>query len=216
MQKLEPLQGSGTGSYLFFALLMIGIVGCVGYGVLSEASGGGGDATESRLITVLVLCPVLFIGGIFLLFAIKSSYSNYKAPNADVFVSSNPLMLGDEFTVNYQQGFRGGATLNSIRYDFIFRESATYTQGTDTYTVHHDVVMNTFELPAQRLSGGESLQTQFTFQVPPTAMHSFHANDNKLRWIIRAKIDIQGWAHYENEYEITVLPMKRELVTQGF
>ena len=214
MQKLEPLKGSSARSYLFFALLMNGIVGCVGYGILTEASDG--DATEDRLIAVLVLCPVLLIGGIFLLLAIRSSLGSYKAPKADVFVSNNPLMLGDEFTVNYQQAFRGSATLNSIRYDFIFRESATYTQGTDTYTVHHDVVMNTYELPAQRLSGGDPLQTQFTFQVPPTAMHSFHADDNKLRWIIRAKIDIEGWADYENEYEVTVLPLKRELVSQGF
>ena len=214
MQKLEPLQNSATTFFLFFALLWNGITGAIGCGIFFSVTSDNNQGIE--LAAILTLLPFLGIGMIFMLLAIRSSLGVLKAPNANVLISGNPLMLGDAFTVNYQQRFRGGVTLNSIRYDLIFRESATYTQGTNTYTVHHDVVMNSFEMPAQRLSGGEPLQTQLSFQVPPSAMHSFHANNNKLRWIIRAKIGIEGWPDYEREYEFAVLPLRRESITQGF
>lgn len=214
MQKLEPIQGSSTSFFFCFALFWNGIIGFIGCGIFFGSTSENSQGVE--MTALLVLIPFLLVGGIFMLLAIRSGFAAYKAPNAEVFISGNPLMLGDQFTVNYQQRFRGGVTLKSARYDLIFKESATYTQGTNTYTVHHDVVMNTYEMPAQRISGGEPLQAQLNLQVPPTAMHSFHANNNKLRWIIRAKIEIEGWPDYEREYEFTVLPMKREAVSEGF
>jgi hypothetical protein len=37
-------------------------------------------------------------------------------------------------------------------------------------------------------------------------MHSFEATRNRLRWLIKVKVEIKGWPDFDDEYAIQVLP----------
>jgi len=58
----------------------------------------------------------------------------------------------------------------------------------------------------QHFDGGESFSDNRRLLIPRGAMHSFEANRNKLRWLVKVKVEIKGWPDYEDEYVLKVLP----------
>jgi hypothetical protein len=114
--------------------------------------------------------------------------------------------VGETFTVDYQQTFRVATQVQLMRLSLILRESATYQRGTDTVTVTHDHFVQTYDLPPRHMSAGEMFQDRRQFQIPPSGMHSFAANRNKLNWLIKVSVQIPGWPDFADEFSLTVPP----------
>ena len=76
----------------------------------------------------------------------------------------------------------------------------------DTVTVTHEHLVQEYEEPPRRFQAGEALTQQRQFQVPRQGMHSFSANRNKLEWFIRARVEMNGWPDFIEEYPLSVQP----------
>ena len=199
MQELRPAssQRYGRGCLVFFALIWTGFA--LFWTLMAFRSGGG-------------FVPLL-VGGLFTLLGIGMMVGAFwrtiagaKVAPPRLTVSTTTLRPGEEFSVQYDQSFRMASEVMDNRVDLVFRESATYTQGTDTRTDTHDEIVDFFEGPIQRYEAGESMQERSKFQIPSDAMHTFVGSNNKLQWLIRVRVDVQGWPDTVQEYELSVLP----------
>ncbi len=150
--------------------------------------------------------PFIAIGVLLLAGGLWRTFASLKVAPPQVSVSKNELRPGERFSVIYSQRFRMPARLQDCRIELLFRESATYRQGTDTRTDTHEQVLDFFEGPAGDFEAGSEVRRDGMLQIPSDAMHSFEASNNKLEWFVRVHIDIQEWPDMIELYDLTVLP----------
>jgi hypothetical protein len=218
MQKLQQSSGCAKYGILFFGLLWTGI-SCFTIIPIIAASGGAGlslaalNEPAALLGALGTLAFPLGFGGCFLLIGLLITLAGLRPIIAgtrvsppEVQVSSTNLRSGDEFTLSYQQTFKAASDVERITMQLILRESATYRRGTKTVTVTHDHIVQAFETPARHFEGGETFNDMKRLVIPRGAMHSFEARRNKLRWLLKVKVEIKGWPDYEDEYVLKVLP----------
>ena len=214
MQKLQRPAGSGIGKYFFliFGVLWTGITCCVTIPIIVGAGGVGFTAGEPLAILSSIGFPLIFavcfggIGVVFIVLGLRPIIAGARVSPPDIGISSTNLRSGDDFTLSYQQTFKGAADVTQFSIQLVLRESATYRRGTDTVTVTHDYLIQNFELAEKRFESGETLSQNLRWAIPRGAMHSFEANRNKLRWLIKVKVGMKGWPDYDDEFEIKVLP----------
>jgi hypothetical protein len=132
--------------------------------------------------------------------------SRLRVTPPQVSLSKDQLRPGEQFVLSYQQDFRSPVEVNQAMIRLVLRESARYRRGTNTYTATHEHVIHEFQLPAKRYEAGESLSDRHTLEIPPDAMHSFEASNNKLLWLITVHVGVKGWPDFKEEYGLTVLP----------
>lgn len=161
--------------------------------------GGGGW-------TWLFGVPFIAIGLLMLAGGLWRTVASLKVAPPQVSVSKTELRPGERFSVVYLQRFRLPAMLQDCRIELLFRESATYRQGTDTRTDTHEKVYDFFDGPAGQFEAGAEARRDGTLQVPADAMHSFEASNNKLEWFVRVHVDVQEWPDMVELYDLTVLP----------
>ncbi len=121
-------------------------------------------------------------------------------------ISARQAKSGDTLDLVYEQKFKARTNVKTLQMQVVLREKATYTQGTDTYTVSHDHVMQDISLPPQVFRRGEHLQRNWKINIPSNAMHTFKANNNNLLWLILIKLEFNRNMKSNYESEITVLP----------
>jgi hypothetical protein len=155
--------------------------------------------------------PFIAIGLVLIVVSLWRTVSAIKVAPPQVSVSKTQLRPGESFSVSYVQRFRLPTTLQDCRVELVFRESATYTQGTDTRTDTHDKVMSFFDGPAGSFEAGSEVRRDGNFQIPVDAMHSFESQNNKLQWLVRVHVDVQEWPDMIEAYDLTVLP-ERSLI----
>jgi hypothetical protein len=146
------------------------------------------------------------IGFAILLFTFWRRFAVFKVGKPELSLSKMILRLGDAVSVSYDQTFNRVSDVQHINVDLVFRESATYTRGTDTTTDTHEKIIDTYESPGRLFQAGETFQQDYTFTIPADAMHTFLAEHNKLQWFIRLWINVTGWPDLREEFEIQVLP----------
>jgi len=120
--------------------------------------------------------------------------------------SSPTFRVGDSFKMTYEHTLRQSVNVQSFTVELIFREVATYQQGTDTRTVTHNHVIDSFEQPAGRYQSGHIWHETFEMTIPADGMHSLDVRRNKLMWIVKILIKIPKLPDFVEEYELTVLP----------
>ena len=198
MQRLRASSSSqaGRGCILGFALFWLGF--SVLWTVMAWRSGAGFGA--------LFGVPFILIGVAMIVGAFWRTIASVKVASPTVHVSKEMVRMGESFSVTYEQSFRMPSDVLDSKVELIFRESATYQQGTDTRTDTHDEIVDFFESPAKRFERGEKSHESGTFKIPPDAMHSFDQPKNKLLWIVRVHVDVKDWPDITEEYEIQVLP----------
>ena len=186
----------GRGCILFFAIFWIGFSSL--WTFLAWRGGGG----------YMWLFGVPFIAIGLLLFAgsLWRTFSALRVAPPEVSISRTKLRPGERFNVAYVQRFRLPTTLQDCRVELVFRESATYTQGTDIRTDTHENVESSFDGPAGSFEAGAEVRRDGDFQIPTDAMHSFNARHNKLEWFVRVHVDIQEWPDMIELFDLTVLP----------
>lgn len=152
--------------------------------------------------------PFIAIGIFLIVSSLWRRFAGLKVAPPEVSVSRTELRPGESFSVTYVQRFRLPTTLQDCRVELIFRESATYTQGTDTRTDTHEQVIMFFEGAAGHFDAGSEVRRDGTLEIPADAMHSFVGRHNKLQWFVRVLVDVQEWPDMIELYDLTVLPEK--------
>jgi hypothetical protein len=146
--------------------------------------------------------------GVGLLFAVvKKFLAAAKLHRPRITVSMQPLLLGEEFTGRFEQMAKSHANINRVSVKLVCRETATYRAGTNTTTVHKDVLTEEAELPdLERADPITPLQGEFRFRIPDDAMHCFEASNNRIEWLIETHTDVQGWPDYKASFALAVAP----------
>lgn len=154
------------------------------------------------LFAVIFLVPGLLILG----YAATVYYSRSRLGKPDVTLSNSTLRVGESFTVNLLHTFKSDVQIDRLEVQLVFRETATYQQGTDTRTVTHEDIYENYELPGGQYQSGQFIQETYTMQIPPDAMHTLNVRRNRLQWFVRVRAAIPKLPDYVDEYELTVLP----------
>lgn len=155
----------------------------------------------------------LAIIGFIIFFAIsggRQMWTNYRVGKPNVMLSKQTAVLGDRITVNLDNTFKRDVTLEQLTIKLIFREAATYQQGTDTRTVTHDHVIAQHEKLGGNYQGGSFLSEQVEFQIPRDGMHTLKVRRNTLRWLVEIEMHIPKAPNFKQAYEIEVLPQLAE------
>ena len=198
MQRLRSSSSNkiGRGCILGFGVFWLGF--SVLWTVMAWRAGAG--------LGALFGIPFILIGVAMVIGAFWRTIASVKVAAPLVHVSKDRVRIGENFSVSYEQSFRMPSDVLDSKVELIFRESATYQQGTDTRTDTHEEVIDFFESPAKRFEGGEKSHESGTFKIPIDAMHTFDQRKNKLQWFVRVDVDVQDWPDMVEEYEIHVLP----------
>jgi hypothetical protein len=153
------------------------------------------------------------IGGIFVLiglliflYTLLLLYTRRRVGKPDIMLSSTTLRIGETFDYNLTHQFKNSVQADKITVKLIFRETATYQQGTDTKTVTYDHVIQTFEEPGRHFKAREFLQLNYKMQIPYNGMHSLEVRRNKLEWFVIFELDIPRLPNFTEQIKLTVLP----------
>ena len=163
---------------------------------------GNEDTTFTIVGTVFVLVGL----AIFLIGAL-SYYTRLRIGKPEITISEQMLRVGESFTVNFFHSFKSGAQVDNIRLELVFRETATYQQGTDTRTVTHNHIIAEFEEPGGRFQAGHLIQKNYDLQIPPDSMHTLKVRRNKLEWFVRFSMKVPRLPDFSEEYELEVVPV---------
>ena len=162
---------------------------------------------EGPLI-LLTLLPFVFVGLGISIYLMAHRYSRARLGQPELLISSETLRLGESFTVNLMHTFKQNVTVDHIKLQFLFRETATYKQGTNTRTVIHNEMIEAFEMPGGPYRAGQMVQQSFTWQIPADGMHTVNVMRNKIQWFVRLDVGIPKLPDYIDEHELIVLPEK--------
>lgn len=158
--------------------------------------------------------PFIIFGAVFvliglaiLLFGALSYYTRLRIGKPEITISEQMLRVGETFTVNFFHTFKSSVQVESIRLELVFRETATYQQGTDTRTVTHNHIISEFEEPGGHFQGGHFIQKNYDLQIPPDSMHTLKVRRNNLEWFVRFSMKIPRLPDFTEEYELEVVPV---------
>ena len=163
---------------------------------------GNEDTTFTIFGTVFVL-----VGLAIFLFGALSYYTRLRIGKPEITISEQMLRVGESFTVNFFHSFKSGVQVESIRLELVFRETATYQQGTDTRTVTHNHIIAEFEEPGGHFQSGHLIQKNYDLQIPPDSMHTLKVRRNKLEWFVRFSMKVPRLPDFSEEYELEVVPV---------
>ncbi|TFH37815.1 MAG: hypothetical protein E4G99_01435 [Anaerolineales bacterium] len=200
MQTLKPTKTStrGRGILLFFAIFWTGF--SLVWTFLAWRGGGGAMA--------LFGVPFILIGLSLLVGSIWRKIAGVKIAPPSISVSNAKPALGETIRVNWEMGFRTKVVLLDGRVELVYRESASYTQGTDRRTDTHERIEDFFELPVGEMEANRKVQGSGDFVIPEAGMHSFKAENNQLEWLLRLRLNTQDWPDLVDEFALDVQARK--------
>jgi hypothetical protein len=200
MQTLKPSasEKSGRGCLMLFALFWLGFSLIWTY--MAWRGGGGAMA--------LFGVPFILIGLFLILGAMWRNIAGVKIAPPVLSVSNPSPSLGETIRVKWELRFRTKTMLQDGRVELLFRESASYTQGTDRRTDTHESVEEFYELDIGEMEAGKELHGQHEFIIPADGMHTFKAENNRLEWFLRVRLNAMEWPDLADEFELNVQPKK--------
>ena len=148
----------------------------------------------------------VLIGVGLLIFAGLRIYTRFRLGKPIITFSQPILRVGDSFTMTYEHTLRQNVDIQAFTVELLFREIATYQQGTDTRTVTHNHVIDTFEKPGGQYHKGHIWHENFEMTIPADGMHTLDVRRNKLKWIVKVQINIPRLPNFVEEYELIVQP----------
>lgn len=195
--KPQPKKFNFVGCFLIIAAGFILLAASVILRTLNPETDVGSLICYGILI--LVLLALAGYGGL-------RWYARSRAGVPQFTLSTETLRVGETFTAMFRQEVRRGITIDKILVELVFRETATYQQGTDTRTVTHNHVIESHDLPGGVFHSGQIIEQNFSFQIPLNSMHSLEVRRNKLSWLLTVKVVIPKLPDINQTHELTVLP----------
>jgi hypothetical protein len=196
--QLSPF-GKVAGT-LFFALFWNGIVSVFVWQVWQSWQSGHPDWFHTIFLIPFVLIGVaafVFVGYFALALA---------NPRPRITLQQGQPSLGDEVRIDWR--FTGRRSrITSLKIFLEGREEATYRRGTDTVTDRE--VFATISLVETR-NEWEIPRGSASVRIPDDTMHSFAAASNKIVWEIKVAGEIQRWPDVDQNFPITVHPLRLE------
>jgi hypothetical protein len=120
-------------------------------------------------------------------------------------ISNHPLAPGGRYDVFLSQA--GRFTMKSLEVWLACDEKASYRQGTDIRIETRRVFEErSFLREDIDIHQGLPFESRCHIQVPPDAMHSFHANYNEVSWKLIVKGQVPGRRTYQRVFQIVVHP----------
>ncbi len=163
-----------------------------------------------NIVGLLFTLPFWAIGFTILGVALLPQIRAWKITPPEINVSRDAVRLGESFDFRYYQTFKDRLELDFARVEFFMRETAIYQRGTDTYTEAHEIPVYTKEIGRGSYSAGDHFDLSHRFIVPPDAMHTFIAGNNRIEWLLRVKVSIARWPDVNETYPVRVLPERFE------
>jgi hypothetical protein len=151
----------------------------------------------------------LFVGIIWLLLAgvTVKEWREWSLGHPVVELSDLPLYCGE--TYGLLVTVPGPARFRRLRIAVVCEEEASYTEGTtrrkETRRVYDQELARQEGLVIER---GEPLRVRGSLPVPPGAMHSFKAEHNEVRWVVRVEGEAQRLfaLKFTHDYPLPVRP----------
>ena len=156
--------------------------------------------------------PFIFMGifGLFIVafiaWRLAVSYTRRRMGTPDITLSKESVQVGEAFTVNFHHTFNNNITIENISIQLIYKETATYQQGTDTRTVTHEEVYESFEMPGGDFRAGHMISDVFKMQIPADGMHTLKVRRNHIQWFVRIEAVIPKLIDFVEERELMVVP----------
>ncbi|MCB8983864.1 MAG: hypothetical protein H6659_08575 [Ardenticatenaceae bacterium] len=197
MGKTGSLNASRPGCFLGFALFWI---------AFSSIFVIIGLTTKAGLAFTIFGFAFVGIGLALLVYALLAYYARFRVGQPNFTLSQTTLRVGDRFTFSISHTFPRSVLITDIHTDLIFRERATYQQGTDTKTVTYDHVIKSYEEPGGQFRAGQLFAKSYQLQIPPEAMHTLKVRRNELTWLLKFQAGIPKMPDYLEEFELIVLP----------
>ncbi|MCE9568313.1 MAG: hypothetical protein K8U57_40450 [Planctomycetes bacterium] len=157
-------------------------------------------------VEVLFLTPFVLIGLVLIgatLYAALNWIVSLLVGRVAVELSNHPIAIGA--TVRIQLAQYGLVPLARVKVRLICTEEATYVAGTSQSTAKREVVTKLISDPDEAPTGG-GLPLAAEFIVPPDAMHSFSAPNNKIKWTVCVTGRVLGLLPFRNDFNVTVSP----------
>lgn len=157
-------------------------------------------------VWIVMGMTILIASGV-LTFAIHRGMARMKLGPPTLTISVHPLLLGESFHLQFRQPVKSTGQCAGVIGTLVMEESARYRAGTDTHTVTHNAFEKEVEfVPPDSLSPGSDLTGEATFEIPTELMHTFSANNNHIKWMVKTKTKMPGWPDYGMNFECLVLP----------
>jgi hypothetical protein len=151
--------------------------------------------------------PLLFLSifvliGAGLLGAVVYVVLSLANPRPRLTLRPGRLQFGTLQNLGWQMS---GAVGRLRRLDFTLegRESATYRRGTSTTTDRQTCVR---VLLAEATGVAEMRQGETAFELPPTAVPGFQADNNRIEWFIRVRGEVPRWPDVNEEFPVEIRP----------
>lgn len=121
-------------------------------------------------------------------------------------VDAAPMLPGTECDACLIQP--GHVAFKRIVARLVCEEEAIYRQGTDLRqerrAVHDETLLEAFDVEA---TPGRPLSLLFKLRTPASAMHSFQANHNAVRWRLIVDAEPKAWPAFRRSYPVLVHPL---------
>jgi hypothetical protein len=189
--------------------LLIGFVICSGILTPLVTYAVNGLLEAKRLVALLApagfFSLFLGIGWVMLVVGLVKQFLLWRLGQPVVEISAQPLYPGEKYQFFLSQP--GPLVLKSLCVTLVCEEEATYTQGTDTRKetrfVYFDEVLRQDHLVIEK---DMPFEIRHEFRVPPGAMHSFEAEHNKIRWMVRVEGAVSLRPTFKHEFPLVVYP----------
>ena len=200
LQRSASPMGKLIGT-LFFAVFWNGLVSVFLFIAIKSHREGNPEWFLTVFLIPFVLVGLGAIGGVF--YFILALFN----PHPVVHASTTSPALGEGMTINWS--FKGrGERISKLTFSLVAEESATYRRGTNTVTDTHTLFEQTLletSHPMEIMRGG-----RFEATIPPHAMHTFEADNNRITWKLKLHGDIKRWPDVNDEFPLVVRPMALE------
>jgi hypothetical protein len=118
------------------------------------------------------------------------------------------VRLGDTLTVRCSLPVKRSVRIERFALELVCREWVQYQHGTKVYRDRQEVFCQSHvALQDGDVAGGRMLTGEALLAVRPTAMHSFHARNNRIEWFVRMEVRIPKCPNVRKKWPVIVLPL---------
>jgi len=161
-----------------------------------------GDASVGM---TLILLPLFGIGLGLVYFTGKQFFLSTGPGQTRLEISAHPLYPGERYELYIGQ--TGRLHIESLSIELLCEEQATYRQGTDTRSERRCVYRQEVYRRGQvEIAPGDAFEDTCSFDVPESAMHSFHGTHNEIKWRLVVAGRLRHTPDYERAFPIVVYP----------
>jgi hypothetical protein len=182
------------------------VLGAALAGVAGGLFGVAGLRDRPPALFLGLIAGLLGAGWLVLLFFFLRQWRTVRGVGPTVVeVSAFPLVAGEPARLYLSQA--GPLQVSFLRVTLVCEESATYRQGTDTRTEKRCVYRGDVHRAARfAVEQDRPYEARCELAVPRSAMHSFKADHNEVRWKLVVEAELEGLPDYRQKYPLVVRP----------